>query len=60
MLDRLSYYVLAKGPEQPLRLVLGDLINMMSKRLLRRAHSKLDPYWQANELTPQLNARGNT
>ena len=60
MLDRLSYHVLSKGPEQPLRLVLGELINMPSKRLLRRAHSILDPYRKADELAPRLNARGNT
>ena len=57
MLNQLSSNILSKGPEQPLWLVLEEPINMVSKQLLRRVHSKLDPYWQADKLAPQLKAR---
>ena len=55
MLDRLSYHALSKGPEQPLRLALGELINTASKRLLWQAHSKLDPLYIGKPTNLPLN-----
>ena len=43
---------LDKGPGQSIRLFLGEPINTASKRLLRRAHSKLNPYRQADKHAP--------